>query len=231
MPGEEKEVQIGSKFLDKLMLKTPAGALGATRQEIIRMAQIAREMVTEATQAFLKNDPKVIPHISQMEELVDDLEKEITIYLSQLSQHSLTQQQSNTASRLALAANDIERIGDHAENVIQLTQAKIEDKLPFSDEALEELEQLYYKIDQMMEKAIKAFQDEDVNLAQEVIEADQEVDRMEEELRQHHIDRINTKKCYPHSGVIYLDILSNFERIGDHTTNLAERINGNQAVK
>ena len=223
VPGEEmKIVEQGSRHLDRLMLKTPAAAIGAARKEIIRMSNITREMVQEATQAFLHNDSKIIPHVNQLEELVDDLEKEITIYLSELSQHSLARHQSEAVSRLALATNDIERIGDHAQNIVQLTEAKIEDKLPFSEEALEELNKLYQKIDLMLEKAIYSFESEDAKLAEEVIKDDDEVDDMEKELRQHHIDRINTKKCYPYSGVVYLDILSNFERIGDHATNLAE---------
>jgi len=226
VPGEEMEIRVGAKYLDRLMLKTPAAAIGATRQEVIRMVSITREMVEEATRAFLYNDSKKISHINQMEELVDGLEKEITIYLSELSQHSLARHQSETVSRLALATNDIERIGDHAQNILQLTEIKIEDKLPFSEEALDELNHLYIKIDRMLEKAIKALETEDEELAREVIKDDEEVDYMEKELRHHHIDRINTKKCYPHSGVVYLDILSNFERIGDHATNLAEVITG-----
>jgi len=222
VPGKEVEVRTGSKYLDRLMQKTPAAAIGAVRKEILHMAGIAQEMVHEAAEAFLKNDPKRISHVNQMEEMVDELEKEITIYLSELSQHSLTKHQSRAVSRLSLAVNDIERIGDHAQNILQLAEIKMGDKLPFTEEALSELKELYPKIESMMEKAITAFEREDVELAREVIKEDASVDDMEKKLRNHHINRLNAKKCHPHAGVVYLDILSNFERIGDHTKNLAE---------
>jgi len=222
VPGEEMSYKPGARYLDRLMLKTPAAAISAARQEVIRMANITRDMVNEATKAFLNNEGKKIAHVNQMEEMVDGLEKEITVYLSELSQHSMTRHQSNTVSRLAHAANDIERIGDHAQNILQLSELKIEDKLPFTEEALEELKQLYSQVDDMLERAIRSFETEDIKLAREVITDDKYIDDMEKELRQHHIDRINTKKCYPPSGVIYLDILSNFERIADHATNISE---------
>ncbi len=226
VPGEEKEIEVGARYLDRLMLKTPAAAIGAARKEVLRMARITRDMVQDAMEAFLNNDLKKIPHVNQMEEMVDGLEQEITIYLSELSQHSLARHQSNAVSRLAMATNDIERIGDHATNILQLTETKIEDKLPFTDDALRELDQLYKRIDGMMEKVIQAFETENAELAREVIKEDDYVDQMEHELRQNHIARINTKRCYPYSGVVYLDILSNFERIGDHATNLAEAVTG-----
>ena len=224
MPGEEKEVEMGTKHLDRRILNTPEAALATARQEIIRMAKIAQEMVQDSMEAFINNDSKKIPQIHQMEELLDELEKEINYYISDLSQHSLTHDQSTMVSRLMYGINDIERIGDHAENIVQLAEARIEERLPFSEEALQELREMYELVDKMLDDAIVAFDQFDENMARRVILTDDDVDCMEKNLRKQHIKRINEKKCYPASGVVFLDVISNLERIGDHTTNIAESI-------
>ncbi len=226
VPGEEKTIKTGPMHLDRRMLKTPEAAITGVRQEIIRMAVISREMVSEAVETFIKGDKKKIPHVDQMEDLLDSLEKEVTSYMADLSQHSLTHHQSQHISALMMLANDLERIGDHAENILRLTQVVLEDKLPFTQVACKDVKELYLKVDKMLENAIEAFEKEDRILARKVIRSDDEVDDMEKELRQQHIMRINSKQCVPFSGVIFLDILSNLERIADHAVNLAEVITG-----
>jgi len=224
VPGEDEKMDFGPKYLDERILKTPAVALGGAKQELLRMAGIAREMLDEAMQVFLKNDLKKIKHIVQMEDLIDGLEKEINVYLSDLSQHSMSQQQTKFIGNLMSSANDLERIGDHAENIMQLGEMKVEERLPFSATALEEISDFYDKIRLMLEDALSAFENNDPELASRVILKDDEVDAQEKKLRNEHIERINTKKCYPSAGVIYLDLLSNLERVADHAKNIAELV-------
>jgi phosphate:Na+ symporter len=221
VPGEDKKIEFGPKYLDHRILKTPAVALGGAKQELLRMAGIAREMLEESMQVFLNNDLKQIKHIEQMEELVDGLEKEINVYLSELSQHSMSSEQSKQVAAFMSAANDLERIGDHAENIMQLSEVKTEERLPFSTTALEEITSMYDKVVYMLDRAIKAFEHDDRELARIVVSEDDVVDNEEKKLRKKHIDRINTKKCYPSAGVIYLDLLSNLERVADHANNIA----------
>ncbi len=224
VPGEEASIEIGPNYLDKRMLPTPAAALRGAKKELLRMAMIAREMIGEALDAFIKNDLKKGAHIEQMEDLLDSLEEGINVFLSELSQNSLTEAQSKTVGHYMSAANDLERIGDHAHNIKQLAEFKVEDRLPFSEQAIEELSLIYEKINIMLERAIQAFETENKALARMVMVEDDEVDLMEKVLRKAHIERINTKKCYPPSGVIYLDVLSNMERIADHATNIAQLV-------
>ncbi len=186
------------------------------------MSYIARDMVYESVQVLLKNDLKKIKHIEQMENLIDGLEKEINIYLAELSQHSMTQHQTKIISGFMSAANDLERVGDHAENIMQLAEAKVEDRLSFSEHALSEINFIYEKVDAMLKQVVEAFETEDKALARQVIKADDEIDSTEKVLRKNHIDRINKKKCFPASGVVYLDVLSNLERIADHAVNIAQ---------
>lgn len=221
IPGTDKTMEFGPKYLDPRILMTPAMAIGGAKKEVLRMAVIAREMLAEAMQVFLKDDLKKIPHIEQMESLVDSLEKEVNTYLAELSQHSMSKEQSQTVANLMSAANDFERIADHAENIMQLSEIKVEEKRPFSPVAIEELTRFYKMVDNMVEKAIQAFETDDLQMAKEIISEDYKVDEQEAMLRNLHIDRINTKKCYPTAGVIYLDLLSNLERVGDHASNIA----------
>lgn len=221
VPGVDEKIEFGPKYLDPRILKTPAVAIGGAKQELLRMGGIAREMLDESMLVFLKNDLKKIKHIEQMEELVDGLEKEINIYLADLSQHSMSKEQSKMVAALMSAANDLERIGDHAENIMQLSEIKTEERLPFSITALDEITSLYKKVSSMLERAIKAFEQDDKESAQQIVIEDDEVDAQEKALRKRHIDRINTKKCYPSAGVIYLDLLSNLERVADHANNIA----------
>lgn len=221
-PGENETVEFGPKYLDKRMLITPAVAIQGARQELIRMANVARDIVKEAVDMFYKGNLKNLPHIIQLEDLLDDLEKEITHYLQRLSQHSLTYKQTIAVSGVMNAANDMERIGDHAMNIAFLSETVIENKLSVSTAAKEEVLKMFHKVDEITASAIDAFSREDLRLAREVVQQDDLVDNMEKDLRKSHIDRINRNECIPESGVIYLDILSNLERIADHATNLAE---------
>jgi phosphate:Na+ symporter len=222
VPGVEEEVEAGARYLDERMLKTPAAAIEGAKNELVRMASMARDMISEAVQVFIKNDIKKIKHIEQMEELMDNLEKEINIYLAALSQHSLASRQSVMIGGFMSAANDLERIGDHASNIVHLAEIKADDKLPFSSHALEEIEKIYGKVHSMLVEATAAFESEDKTLARKVIKQDDVVDKMEKNMRKSHIERINTNRCHPSAGVIFLDVISNLERIADHAVNIAQ---------
>lgn len=226
VPGEETVLEMGPKYLDKRILKTPALAISSCQQELLRMANMARDMVRESIDVFCRLSRKKIPHILQMEEFLDALEKEINQYLQELSQHSLTRQQTTIVSGILSAANDLERIGDHARNIAHCAELVMEDKLHVTDSARREVYSFYEKVDGMIAKAISALAEENVELAEEVIRDDDLVDEMERILRKSHIERVNRKECVPAAGVIYLDILSNLERIADHSTNLAQVVKG-----
>ena len=222
VPGPEEHIDIGPKYLDPRMLKTPAAAISSSKKELLRMAGIARDIVGEAIQVLVNNDMKKARHIEQMEDLLDGLEKELNVYLAELSQHSLTKHQSTIVGGFMSAANDLERIGDHAKNILQLAEIRNDDRLSFSDQAIREIQLIYEKVAEMLVKSGIAFETEDKTLAQQVVKEDDAVDLFEKILRKKHIERINTKKCSPASGVIYLDVLSNLERIADHAINVAQ---------
>ena len=221
VPGEEQIVDYGAKYLDPRMLRTPAAAISGVKQELLRMASMSREMLKESLQVFKEKDLKRIKHIEQTEEIIDGLEKEIYTYLAELSQHSMTREQSIQVGSLMSATNDLERIGDHAENIMQLSEIMIDQGTRFSTPAVAEISSLYEQVDEMLGKAIDSLKLNDQVIAEMVIKEENEVDLREKDLRNRHIERINSQKCIPAAGVIYLDILSNLERIADHANNIA----------
>ena len=226
LPGEVQAVESGTKNLNRRLLRSPTASIGVARQELLRMARIAREMLSESMTILHNRDRGMIDATLQKEDLIDSLEKEITGFLAEIGQNSLGRDQSQTITALMHFSSDLERIGDHAENIIQLAETKIDSDMIFSDHANKELKDFYGLVDEMLDWAITSFAKEDKDMAQAVIEKGRELRQLERSLRKNHTSRINQKLCVPQSGVIYLDLLSNLQRVADHSTNLAEVVTG-----
>lgn len=226
VPGTEEVFEAGPIYLEKNLLESPSLALAAAEREISRMADFTLEMIDASMNMLFKNDTALKKNIERNEEVVDELEQQITIYLAALAQDGLSENQSLSLAGYFHAINDIERIGDHAENISDLVLEKIEDNYPFSESATEELKEMFAKVRNMTAKAIAAYRSKNKALAREIVTEDNEIDRLEKKLRQSHVNRINEGRCFPPSGVIFLDIIANFERIGDHATNIAQTVLG-----
>lgn len=220
VPGEdEKEGE--AKYLDDRIIETPSIALGLAKKEVIRMGDCVGDNLNRAKKAFLYRDSKEIDNVLDQEKMVNNLEKEITEYLVKLANAPLSEDHHGDVNTLIYIVNDIERIGDHAENIVELAQDRIDNDLMFTEGAEEELEDMFSKCDLAIEKAIKAFDLKSEILARDVLELETEVDALEKENRSNHIDRLNKGQCLTASGVVFLDILSNLERISDHASNIA----------
>ena len=225
-PSEDQIEVLGAKHLNERILGSPVAALEAARQEVLRMANISRELLNQAIQIFIKEDRSLIEESMKKETLIDHLEKDIVVFLNQLAQSSLSKDQSESIYAIMHICSDIERIGDHGVNIIRMAEIKMDEELQYSDMALEELKNFHFMVDEMLKNAIEAFIKEDVQLATQVIDKDNEVDAEERLLRKNHIQRLKEGICMPHSGILFLDVISNLERVGDHSTNLAEVVAG-----
>lgn len=226
IPGEVTVVETGTKYLNQQLLRTTSLAIGAARKELLRMAYISRDILKYSIRVFSHYDSSLADHAAQKEDLIDKLEKDIIIYLTEIAQGSINEQQSRWVTGLMHGANDVERIGDHSYNIIQLAEVKMEENLQLSAPAKVELEDFYAKVDFLLEKAIIAFENEDVELAKEVIKEHSHIYHLERSVRKNHIARLNQKKCLPEAGVVYLDAINSFERIASHATNLAKVVTG-----
>lgn len=221
VPGEDGEIEIGAKYLDPRIIETPSIALGQVTKEVMRMGAIVENNLLLSSKAFRTKSEKYTSEVFSQEKVINRLEKDIIEYLVELSNAPLTDEQHRQVNILFNLVNDIERIGDHAENIAELSQIAIEDRLDFSDEAMEEYENIFSKSHKVFKKSLEAFENNDYNIAKEALKLEEEVDLLEEEYRFNHIERLNKFQCNPSSGVVFLDILSNLERVSDHSFNIA----------
>lgn len=226
VPGKEQVVVKGPMYLDNRMLSTPAIALPLASKELIRMAELAQKNVTIAMNSLLDKNSKDLKSVYEFEPVIDELEEDITAYLAQVSQKGMNPDLSRTHTGLLHAANDIERIGDHAENIANLANNYIEAGLSFSEQAVIELKALYKLVNESYDKTIKALQKDNQALAREAMLVINKANILERELRNSHIGRLNAGTCIPASGVLFLDVLSNLKRVSDHAHNIAQVVLG-----
>jgi phosphate:Na+ symporter len=165
-------------------------------------------------------------NLLEEESIVDRLAHSIIDYLTKLSQETLTDEQSEQLAGLMHAVNDVERIGDHAENIMYLAANKSENGLSFSDTAKVELESISTKVFDMYEGIIDAFSEENTEKAKHFQSYEPEIDHLASQFRRNHIKRLNTGECNPTTGVIFLDVLSNLERVGDLANNVGHVTTG-----
>ena len=224
--GREEEVEFHLKYLDSRVLNTPPIALGQARSETKRMAETARAMAKETLQFLQDGDTKCLASLRQKEDLVDHLQKEITNFLVALSQQSITQETSREVASMMHMVNDIERIGDHCENLWRLGQRKVEERIDFSDIARQEIAGISKVTQDFLNLVIEGMRLGDKTILDEAQTLEDAIDGLEESLRNNHIRRLNTGECTVDSGLIFIDMLHNFEKIGDHSFNLAEAVVG-----
>lgn len=222
MPDDGTAVLMGPRFLDRnLISASPIVAVEAVRKEMVRMALLTLDMVRDVKAAFQNNDRRLIEQVLQTERCVNDLTREITSYSADLMQVSLPPALSSSLSYYVNGVGDIERVGDHAENLIELFEYKIEHDLPFSDLAVGEFQMMIELAESALAMAVESLDTADSNKAKQVLVLEEEIDVMERSLRKSHIERLNQGVCNPGSAIIFIDILSNLERVGDHANNIA----------
>jgi len=226
VPGEEIVVETGPKFLERHLLNTPLVALDAATKEIIRMAKLAKEMVNDAMKCFFKRDLACMRVVSSKENVLDSLQGAVAHYLVELTQRSLSGEESSKIPPMLHSVNDLERIGDHSENLSELAERVISESLSFSEQAKNELEQMRSEIDQMSADVIKALETINPDDAKTVIHREERINRFTEQLKQNHIKRLNDGTCKVVSGIVFLDMINNFEKIGDHLTNVGQAVMG-----
>lgn len=224
VPGEDVIEEFGPKYLEKHLLYTPAIAIIAAKKEIIHTLQIAMKMTEHSMRGFFNNDLKVLDKVSRREEIVDSLRLEITNYLVELMQQELSEEESKKIPALIHVINDIERIGDHAENLKDLAEIKISQKMPFSEMAHKELQDIMAQIMNMCQLTVTALETNHSNDADKIIEMEEVINSMRNQLRKNHVKRLEQGLCKVLSGVVFLDMVSNFEKIGDHLNNIGQAV-------
>ncbi len=224
VPGDIREFEYGVKYIDKRLLNNPSLALRQVVHELARMGGVARDALEDAIDYFYTGNEEKIIHAAAEEEIINELDKSISDYIVKISLRSLSKKQSNQASIYLQITNDIERIGDHADNIMELGQFAHNNKLEFTDIANEELRTMFDLTLLSVEQTFQALEDLDANLARQVIANEQVLDNMEAEYRKSHLKRLTSGECSGSAGVVFLDIIGNLERISDHCFNIAQAI-------
>lgn len=222
VPGEEpKHEEMSLKYLDKRILETPPFAVAQIRKEVDRMGSLARNNLSESIESLINKDESKINDILHREEIINFLNRNITEYLIQVNGLEIPEKDRQMVGGLFHVVNDIERIGDHAENVVEYAQYLIEHDLAMSDKAIGDLNEMKDKVIALLDDSLMAMKNQDRDLARTVKEQENDVDNLEETLRENHIERLNQQLCTPGSGVVFLDLINNLERAADHANNIS----------
>ena len=232
IPGDDAIIEYKAQHLDPIFIEqSPAIAVGQAQEEIIRMGKFAIKGLEETRDYLTTRQAKHAETAYQLEDAINNLDQKITDYLVKLSSRSLSKHESERHAILADTVRDIERIGDHFENIVELAEVQANSKKFFSDSALEDLQAMFTLTLDTVKKSIDALDFNEKDLAIDVLKKERSIDEMEKSLRKKHIARMNDGKCSVKSGVVFVDIASNLERIGDHAVNIAETVLGDSKYK
>lgn len=226
LPVTAEELAYKPVALEKHLLNTPVIALEQTKREILRMATTAKQAVQQSVSGLVNDDRKELASVMQTEDFIDEMQYEITSYLSALSRRQLSDEVSTELPVLLHTVNDLERVGDHAVNIVEIAERKIEQKVSFSDWALSETEKLQKEAEEMFDCIIGALKDNDITTAQSALINEAHLNRMQLEFRRSHVQRMSEGVCSAEAGLIFIDLVDNIEKIGDHLTNIAQAVIG-----
>ncbi len=222
IPGEDEEVHgMELKFIGKHAIFNLTTALPQAVSEAERMGTMAVHNLDRAMEALLNRDEEALDDVYQKENVIDYLNTEISNYLVKINQLSLPIQDRKQLGAMFHVVNDMERIGDHAENIADFAKTVMSANLKFSKKAQNELRQMFEKVTQLLTYSINMFVTGDDTHAEDIQKLENEIDKMEKKLQKKHINRLANHKCEPHAAMIFSDLLSNLERVADHGTNIA----------
>ena len=224
VPGkDDSESEMHCKFIDDRLLNTPPFAVMQVSKEVARMAKLARDNFETSAHALINRSNKDLDKVMENEEVINYLNHHITSYLVKLNALDITDSDSDYIARVFHAINDIERVGDHAINLAEAAQHNIGEGLKFSDPAREELNQLCGSVVTLLERSMAAFDNQSLsdNEAKELSDLEEHIDDLTLECQDSHIFRLNRKECNTEAGMLYLNTITDFERVGDHAINIA----------
>ena len=220
---EEGEDDFRMQYVDSLMLKTPPFAVAQVSKEVHRMALIARNNFSLAAQDLLNNTTEHFDEIQHNEDVINYLNHNITPILVKINSLDLSYTDAKYIGRVFHVINDIERIGDHAQNLSEAAQSRVNDNIQFSSEAESELKCMYETALDLIDAAIDSFTNQEITFegASKVNSLEASIDQMQESFEQMHIDRLNDRSCNTKAGMLFVNTITDFERVGDHATNIA----------
>ncbi len=226
VPQKPGDLLLQPTVLERHLLATPELAMDQARREIVRMARASKRAVNQAVEGLVEDNMRKLDIARTTEDVTDTLQYEITSYLAALSTREISDEMSSELPVLLHMINDLERIGDHAVNIVEIAERKIEQKLIFSDFALTDAAQLKKEAAQMSDYIITALENNDTDAAKSALVNEDNLNKMQIDFRRSHVQRMSDGLCSPEAGLIFCDLVDNVEKVGDHLTNIAQAVIG-----
>jgi len=217
-PGEKKP---DAPMLDERLLKTPSVAIEQCRNVSIRMAELTLDTLKTSLDIVMEYDQKKCTEVIENENSIDIFEDKIGSYILKISSKDLSETDSKIVSMMLHTIGDLERISDHAVNIVEAAEEMHKKKIMFSDQAVKELKVMIKAVNEILDMSIRSFMTADVSLAKCVEPLEDVIDQLRNELKSRHIERLRSGKCTIELGFILQDLLTNFERVSDHCSNIA----------
>ena len=225
IPGEDEVVKYEPLYLDEQLIKqAPSIALGNAKKELLHLGNYAAKAFDLSYDYIINSNEKVAEKGHKTEEAINTIDEKLTRYLISLSGEALSQKESEVLTNILDSSRDLERIGDHAEALLNLNDYLQRKNVQFSEAALEELAEIYLKTSEFVKDALESVENNDLEQAQALIKRHEDINNMERVLRKTHIKRLNNGECSPQAGVNFIDIISHYTRVSDHAMNLAEKV-------
>ena len=225
IPGEDEVVKYEPLYLDEqLIQQAPSIALGNAKKELLHLGNYAVKAFDLSYDYIINSNEKVAEKGHKTEEAINTIDEKLTRYLITLSSEALSQKESEVLTNILDSSRDLERIGDHAEALINLNDYLQRKNVHFSNSALEELEEIYRQTSEFVKYALESVENNDLEMAESLIERHEDINNMERVLRKTHIKRLNNGECSTQAGVNFIDIISHYTRVSDHAMNLAEKV-------
>ena len=206
--------------LDERLIHTPSIAIAQAKKESVRMLGIARESVDTVYQMLRNNNLSKMGKMDDNENLIDEMEAKITQYLVKIVDEPLSSEESDHATSMFHVVNDIERIGDHAYNIADITQTIVSEDVLFTQSAVDEFYTVHSAVMEMLDMTLNAYENDNIAVAKKIQPCEDVIDILKETLKTRHINRLAKHECSMKSGIFFLDLLSNYERIADHCSNI-----------
>ena len=221
VPGQERDEHAQPKYLGEQFLRLPTVALQQARRELMRMGRLTVEMLAASRNALLGQGSPETSSVFDVEETIDRLQDAVDEYLDRIDGTSLAAGDERRLHVFRHVVGDIERVGDHAVNIAQRADRARRGGHRFSDQGTAELNDMFDRATELYRLSLRALQGEDREAAEEALELEKDVDRLEIEYKANHVHRLDERICSPEAGVLFVEILHNLERIGDHAVNIA----------
>jgi len=213
------------KHLDEHLLSTPSIAIDTAIKEILHTLKMTSKMIELAIEGFFGKIGS-LDKIEKKEDIVDYRREKITEYLVKLMEQDISHEESQKIPKLLHVINDIEKIGDHSINLRNLARRKNDGKLPFTGDSIAEIVQIHESVKCMIDQTEEALSSLSIEKAKLIYNTENKINTQRRQFKKNHIERLKNKKCNPISGIIFLDIINNLEKIGDFLTNVADAIVG-----